>query len=120
MQLSLLVLKTHQVEALRSFYEAIGLAFVEEQHGSGPVHYAAELGATVVELYPLPADAEPDATTRLGFTVADVARVQRALADLNLPAKPPKQTEWGLRVVVKDPDGRSVELWEGEPSLDAE
>src|SRR6185312_2764931 len=34
--LALLVLKTRQVETVRSFYSALGIALSNEQHGSGP------------------------------------------------------------------------------------
>lgn len=35
--LTLLVLKTRQVEQLRRFYQTLGLEFAEEQLGKGPV-----------------------------------------------------------------------------------
>lgn len=38
--LSLLVLRAADVERTRGFYEALGLVFTREQHGSGPVHSA--------------------------------------------------------------------------------
>jgi hypothetical protein len=50
--LSLLVLRSSRLEAMRTFYEALGLTFVEEKHGAGPVHYSAQLGSTVLEIYP--------------------------------------------------------------------
>jgi hypothetical protein len=39
------VLKTGNVERLLAFYRALGIGFVEEQHGRGPLHYSASLGA---------------------------------------------------------------------------
>jgi catechol-2,3-dioxygenase len=111
--LSLLVLKTHQIDVMRSFYETIGIELTEEQHGTGPVHLAGNIGDVVVEVYPLPDDvSEADQTTRLGFVVEDLGYVLESLWRQKLsPLKEAKQTEWGLRVVVKDPDGRSVELY---------
>lgn len=68
-RISLLVLYTEQLDACRSFYAGLGLPLVQEQHGAGPVHYAAELGdGLVIEIYP----GKPDRTTgrlRLGLTV---------------------------------------------------
>jgi hypothetical protein len=61
--LRLLVLKTPQVDRLRAFYQALGVELAEEQHGSGPVHYAGQVGDTVLEVYPLPdgaAEPPPD------------------------------------------------------------
>ena len=63
----------------------------------------------VIELYPLPADAGPaDASTRLGFAVPDLDAVLAKLAAAVVSG--PLATEWGRRAVVRDPDGRKVEL----------
>ncbi len=112
MQLSLLVLKTNQPAGLRDFYEALGLRFREERHGSGPVHFAAQAGDVVFEIYPLPKSvAQADATTRLGFRVGALHPVIAALKAAGVPVTTePQPTEWGYRAVVRDPDGRSVEL----------
>jgi len=86
MRLNLLVLQCSDIRATCQFYTALGVCFTQEQHGSGPVHYAAELdGGMVLELYP--AKGEPD-NTRLGFVLGT----------------------GGGRRVKKDPDGRSVEI----------
>jgi hypothetical protein len=37
-KLNLLVLKTRQLDRLRGFYAALGIAFAEERHGGGPTH----------------------------------------------------------------------------------
>ena len=39
--LGLLVLRSSCMEAALTFYRALGLSFVEEKHGSGPVHYSS-------------------------------------------------------------------------------
>ena len=110
--LTLLVLKTRQVEQLRAFYQTLGVDLAEEQHGKGPVHFAGRAGAVVIEVYPLPDDGSPvDSSTRLGFAVENVAEVIRALEGIGTKiVTPPKETAWGFQAVVKDPDGRSVEL----------
>jgi hypothetical protein len=36
--LALLVLKTRQVDSLRTFYGALGVELAEERHGKGPLH----------------------------------------------------------------------------------
>ena len=46
------LLRTHDMQAAKTLFEALGLTFVQEQHGSGPVHYACEVGDTVFEIYP--------------------------------------------------------------------
>ncbi len=109
--LTLLVLKTRQVDLVRSFYEALGIALTEEQHGSGSRHHAGRVGDVVIEVYPLPDGAAVDTSTRLGFSVGNLAEVVQAIQGLGgTVVKQPTQTAWGLQAVVKDPDGRSVEL----------
>jgi lactoylglutathione lyase len=110
--LTLLVLKTRHVEQMQRFYQTIGINFAEEQHGKGPVHLAGRVGGVVIEIYPLPDDGTPvDASTRLGFAVENLAEVVQALAGIDTKIVTlPRETAWGLQGVVKDPDGRSVEL----------
>jgi hypothetical protein len=115
--LRLLVLKTRQLDKLRAFYQALGIALAEERHGRGPLHYAGHVGETTLEVYPFGDDAEAaDATTRLGFSVANLAESLRSLQVLGVMSHDaPRQTPWGYRAVVRDPDGRSVELYEESP-----
>lgn len=108
-QLNLIVLKTHHLDRLKEFYSALGVCFVEEKHGEGPLHLAGRVGEVVLELYPLPADAGPaDASTRLGFSVPDLDAVLAGLGAAVVSG--PRSTEWGRMAVVKDPDGRKVEV----------
>jgi len=110
--LSLLVLKTNQVERLLAFYRAIGIQFEEERHGNGPLHYAATMGCTVLELYPAAA-ADTDAVgIRVGFRVPNVlSAVESLRAGGAVIVSTPTASEWGSRAVVRDPDGRAVELY---------
>jgi lactoylglutathione lyase len=110
--LTLLVLKTRQVDAVRLFYQPLGVDLIEEQHGHGPLHFAGRVGDLVIEVYPLPeGSTSVDSSTRLGFAVENVAEVVTALEEIGTKiVTPPKETAWGFQAVVKDPDGRSVEL----------
>jgi lactoylglutathione lyase len=109
--LSLLVLKTHQSSALRQFYEALGVSFVEERHGSGPRHFAGRVGGVVLEIYPLAEGAPVDASLRLGFSVMSLRELVESLRATNIRiVREPESTEHGFRAVVKDPEGRSIEL----------
>jgi lactoylglutathione lyase len=114
--LTLLVLKTRQVEVARAFYETLGIRLAAEQHGTGPLHYAGSVGNVTLEVYPLLGDeAAADKTTRLGFAVADLEQVLESLKEGgSVLVSPPKRSPWGLRAVVEDPDGRAVELYEHE------
>jgi lactoylglutathione lyase len=111
--LRLLVLKSAKTEAVLAFYTAIGLSFKQEQHGTGPKHHSAQIGATVFELYPLGGKDVADPTPRLGFAVDDLGKTLENLSALNgAIIREPEATAWGRRAVVHDPDGRSVELYE--------
>lgn len=110
-ELARLVLRTHKLGELVGFYSAIGFDFEEEQPGKGPLHYAAAAGDATLELYPLPEGAAVDASTRLGFRVEDVVVTVQAVRDIGgrVESKPNSGPS-GLRAVVRDPDGRAVEL----------
>ena len=74
--LSLVVLKTRQVEQVRLFYQILGVELAEERHGTGPIHFAGRVGDAVIEIYPLADDGTPaDSSTRLGFAVVELASV---------------------------------------------
>lgn len=109
MKLNLLVLRTLRLEDMRMFYSALGARFESERHGNGPKHYAATLGDDfVLELYPCAEGALPDPGLRLGVEVNNMAK---ALCSIGQSVAP-RQTQWGLRALVRDPDGRTVELVE--------
>lgn len=50
--MTVLVLRTSHMAATVEFFSRLGLTFVEEQHGEGPVHYACEKDGVVLEIYP--------------------------------------------------------------------
>jgi catechol 2,3-dioxygenase-like lactoylglutathione lyase family enzyme len=95
------------LEDLKRFYSALGVRFKTERHGDGPDHYAATLNDDLVlELYPCPDGIVPDPGLRLGLSVDDIWETLRILEQPSTP----RQTQWGLRAVVRDPDGRTIEL----------
>lgn len=114
MYLTYLVLSARDLQVTKMFYEALGLVFVEEKHGKGPVHFAATLSqGIVVELYPgtsLQEDlfAEP---RRSGWVIEDREVVFGRLAQAGYM---PFIRRDGS-VCVRDPDGRLVELLEKTP-----
>jgi hypothetical protein len=109
--LTLLVLKTRQVEQIRRFYQALGVELAQEQHGKGPAHFAGRAGNVVIEVYPLADDgSRPGYVNPLAFAVENVAQVIKGLEGVcPTLVSPPKETAWGLHAVVKDPDGRTLE-----------
>jgi lactoylglutathione lyase len=109
--LSLLVIRSPDIDRSARFYELLGLTFTKHTHGTGPQHYAAELGSAVFEIYPRRDEADSTSFTRLGFRVSNldqtIATLQQSGAKV---VSPPKDTPWGRRAVVDDPDGHRVEL----------
>lgn len=114
--LTLVVVRSHRLDDVRKFYEAIGLVFAEEQHGSGPPHLAATLASGgVFELYPAVAGegVERGSTgdVRLGFCVTDVASVVSSVTAGGGTVVSDVTTRGdGLAAVVADPEGRRVEI----------
>jgi lactoylglutathione lyase len=93
------------------FYTRLGLQFARHQHGNGPEHFAAELGSGVFELYPLTPESLSTLGTRIGFSVPSLDAAIHALAVYpEAILSPPKDSPWGRRAVIADPDGHRVEL----------
>ena len=84
-RVGLLVLYSERVEECRDFYTSLGLDLQREQHGGGPVHYAAELAdGLVLEIYP----GSPGRSTgrlRLGLVVPATAQLPEGAHKLTDP-----------------------------------
>ncbi|MGO4292586.1 VOC family protein [Chitinophaga sp. RAB17] len=106
----LIVIKTAQLAMQAEFYTRLGFEFHYHQHGTGPFHYASTGEGVVLEIYPLPRGVTvADNTTRLGFKVDDIDTLMKTLpAEYIITAA--TQTEWGYTALVKDLDGRKIEL----------
>jgi catechol 2,3-dioxygenase-like lactoylglutathione lyase family enzyme len=104
--LTLLVIRCRDLELSRSFYQALGLVFAPEQHGSGPHHYSSRLGSTVLELYP---STKIVGGLRLGLRVADVAEAVRSIRALGGQVARDLTPEHRA-ALLRDPDGNDVEL----------
>lgn len=121
--LSLLVLRTTNIDACLEFYRRLGLAFVEEKHGKGPVHYSSSSNGVTIEIYPRPqknvTEHEAEASIRLGFTVEALASVLESLKTTGARVlRPPALTRRGRVAVALDPDGREIEI--NEPFKEVE
>ncbi|WP_071527356.1 VOC family protein [Nodosilinea nodulosa] len=110
--LNLVVLRSSDIARAAAFYSRLGLQFSRHRHDDGPEHFAAELpGDGVFELYPLASNGASTLGIRIGFRVPSVDAAIAALSDY--PAAlvtPARDSEWGRRAVVADPDGHRVEL----------
>ncbi|HEX8835095.1 MAG TPA: VOC family protein [Abditibacteriaceae bacterium] len=112
--LSLIVIRAADMKASLAFYHALGVAFIQEQHGSGPIHYSCDFGGLVLELYPNKTSAVQESgthTTMLGFKVSSIERTLVELSKLGIkPEAEPKESDWGRWVNVTDPGGRTVQI----------
>lgn len=105
---ALVVLRVGALQASEEFYRRLGLELVVERHGQGPTHLSAQVGATVVELYPRGSGPGTEGL-RLGFRIAEVDAVAATLGDSVVS----DGDRDGYRlVVVRDPDGHKIELTE--------
>jgi lactoylglutathione lyase len=111
-RLQLVVIRSTDISRVVAFYSKFGVAFEEHRHGTGPGHFSTDLSGLVFEIYPAKKPEDVDRTTRLGFAIPDLHGSILELRSLDVEIiEEPKETEWGLRAVVRDPDGRSVELY---------
>lgn len=116
-RLTLLVLRTTQIEVLAEFYRWLGIEFTKHQHNTGPEHFAAELSGLIFELYPTQKPELVNRATRLGFLVPELDAVLQNLRSNRVEIiEEPVETEFGTRAVVRDPDGRLVELSADTPA----
>ena len=116
---NLVVLRTENLRGMVDFYSSLGLSFTEEQHGAGPIHYSAQLGDAVLEIYPGTNGSAPDrkagGSTMLGLGTDALDSLLKTLSAAGTTiVTPPKVSPWGLRAVVLDPDGRAIELTEAK------
>jgi len=114
MELRLLVIRTPDMPKLADFYSLLGLTFEYHKHGKSPIHYFASIGSTTLEIYPLSkGQTEADKDLRLGFAVDNFENILQVLKEKNTEfLSEPMQTDYGFMTIIKDPDGRKIELYE--------
>lgn len=52
-QVNLIVVRSIEPSRSVEFYKMLGMEFQEEQHGSGPAHWAPDIDGIVLEVYPV-------------------------------------------------------------------
>lgn len=76
MKFRLLVIRTPDPGKLADFYSLLNIAFDYHKHETGPWHYAATIGDTVPEIYPLQKGQKiTDKSTRLGIELQSFENV---------------------------------------------
>ncbi len=109
--LSILVIRSGNLEESVKFYQMLGLNFEKHQHGNGLEHFASNIRETTFEIYPQTDQGGTTTGTRLGFQVLDVDSLVIRLQKENFTViTKPSVSEWGRRAVVVDPDGHRIEL----------
>jgi uncharacterized glyoxalase superfamily protein PhnB len=116
-ELASLVLFSSRVTQTANFYRALGIDLTAEDHGDGYEHAATDLGG--VHFAVLDAEAATDrppawreaGSSFPGVYVDSLDATLIALAKRGAPLLLAHQVRpWGCRAVVKDPDGRAVEI----------
>lgn len=111
-RVNLVVLRVTDIDRAAAFYRLLGFQFLKHAHGTGPQHYASDADGFVFELSPATAEQGVSSSTRIGFAVGnvdDAAAKLSAFPGARLVTAP-KDSEWGRRAVVADPDGHRIEL----------
>jgi lactoylglutathione lyase len=109
-QLNLVVIRSHYINESVLFYQKLGLNFIKHQHGSGLEHFASEGSLITFEIYPS-LEASATTATRLGFQVDSVDAIVQELEKSGAAIiSSPKDSPWGRRAIVVDPDGHKIEL----------
>ena len=113
MEIRLLVIRTIEMARLADFYALLGLTFEYHKHGKSPWHYSAPVGHTILEIYPLAkGQTEADKELRLGFALDDYDNTITTLKEKGVEfVSEPMQTDYGFMAIIKDTDGRRVELY---------
>jgi lactoylglutathione lyase len=115
-EMASLVLFATDIQGAGDFYRAIGLDLADELHEDGPVHLAMELGPVHFAIYEAAApgtapDRRSGGDTFPGFYVESLDDVTETLRQLGAPLiQEHEAMPWGCRIVVRDPDGRAVEV----------
>ena len=111
--ISLVVIRSKNIDRAKLFYEILGLELTKHQHGKGLEHFASTIGDVVFEIYPLRDSDHPTTSVRLGFSVNSCDEVTRKLLDAGYVVHSrPNDAPWGRVAVIEDFDGHKVEIVE--------
>jgi 5'-nucleotidase len=110
--INLIVMRSDKAKLLSEFYnDVLGLNFEYHQHGNGPYHYSCMINDILYEIYKSTQNFPVDPSLRLGFTVSNLDNiVSRMNNSRESELYTPKVTQWGYRVVIRDIEGRKIEL----------
>src|ERR1700733_14926828 len=98
-----LVLYAGRPAATAAFYRALGLGLEDEDHGEGPVPFAAGGGPVHFAIYPAEAgERRSGGSVFPGFYVESLDRAAEALAEVSAPILTShEEMPWGCRIVAE-------------------
>lgn len=95
------------IERTAKVYRLLGLDFLSEQHGTGPLHLACASESLVLEIYPGEDVASPG--VMVGLDVADLDHVRAKVLEAGVPLSRDIDPVAGMRrMIVNDPEGRKI------------
>ncbi|MEM9539501.1 MAG: VOC family protein [Cyanobacteria bacterium P01_E01_bin.42] len=114
MKINLIVIRSQDIEMLSAFYASgLNITFERHKHGSGLEHLSTEIDGVVFEIYPQKNETDSTASIRLGFVVESINGFLKRVKDFQFTViSQPKNSLWGLRMVLDDPEGHRLELVE--------
>lgn len=106
---------TQDIERTADVYRLLGLNFIAEQHGAGPVHLACVGERLVLEIYPGEDAACPG--VMVGLDVANLDQVRANVLEAGVPIWRDIDVVAGVRrMIVTDPEGRKILIREDKTS----
>ena len=113
-QLNLIVTRSQDMDRAGEFYRSLGLVMTKHSHPPCGEHYFALQGKLVFEIYADRGKQGLSTGTTLGFTVASLDAVLATVESLGgIVIRPSYDSEWGRMATIRDPDGHTVLLTEG-------
>lgn len=116
-----IIWRTNRVKEVLDFYREIGIPLAEDTHeepGHTP-HYECDIADTHFAVFQMnekeasERDTTGDASLMIGLAVDNIEVLADRLASMGILFRSQlEDTPWGKRVVVFDPDGRAVELYQ--------
>ena len=114
MKLNLIVLRSADMESLAQFYSALfDNTLNKHRHGKGPEHFGTELEDLVFEIYAQRNKNDDTTSMRFGYLVDSIENTLERINGFAFTViSDPKDSSWGKRMVLDDPDGHRIELTE--------
>ena len=108
-----IILCTDNIDLVAEFYSAVGVDLELEKHGNGPSHFSFKTELSC-EIYP--PRTPPEERIVLRINTPDVEKVLSTLKEKfsypDLIVSDVAKLKTGQKAIVRDPDGRIVELFQ--------